>query len=125
MEFGELINLLQLVRAQRADNDSASMVGSVVSLQWLICARIDVMMKLHFSHVSPNTQYNSTLLIQMRWSKNIREERDAPKKIILGNMEPKMCALFNLAVYIELTANIVKSDFVYRNNPTVGDRSVI
>ncbi|EGZ10710.1 hypothetical protein PHYSODRAFT_317819 [Phytophthora sojae] len=110
VELDEFMNLLRVVRAQWADNDTAYTVGSVLSLQWHICARIDDMMKLQFSNFSPDTQYPSTQLFQMRWSKNIHEERDAPEQIILGSMHPKMCALLKLAVYIEPTANIVRLD---------------
>jgi hypothetical protein len=32
-------------------------------------------------------------MFQMRWSKNIMEERDAPKQFIMGSMEEKICCL--------------------------------
>ncbi|OWY93061.1 hypothetical protein PHMEG_00037679 [Phytophthora megakarya] len=98
------------------------MVGSMLSLQWHICARIDDMMKLQFSNFSPNTQYPSTLHLPMRWSKNINEERDAPEQIVMGSMDPKMCALLNLGIYIESTANVTSSEFVYSNEKD-GDRA--
>ncbi|ETP55263.1 hypothetical protein F442_00174 [Phytophthora nicotianae P10297] len=123
VEFNEFLNLLQLIRAQWKSDVSAYMVSSVLTLQWHICARIDDMMKLQFSNFSPNTQYPSTLLLQMRWSKNINEERDAPEQIVIGSMDPKMCALLSLAVYIESTANVSSSEFLY-TNPNDGDRVV-
>ncbi|KAG1713439.1 hypothetical protein DVH05_001226 [Phytophthora capsici] len=123
VEFDEFINLLQLVRARWGNDSRAYLVGSVLTLQWHICARIDDMMKLQFSNFSPNLQYPSTLLFKMRWSKNIREERDAPEQIIVGSMDPKMCALLNLVVYIESASNIGSSEFVY-GNPKDGDRNV-
>ncbi|KAG1698399.1 hypothetical protein DVH05_014941, partial [Phytophthora capsici] len=91
------------------------LVGSVLTLQWHICARIDDMMKLQFSNFSPNLQYPSTLLFKTRWSKNIREERDAPEQIIVGSMDPKMCALLNRVVCIESGSNIGSSEFVSGN----------
>ncbi|KAG2759892.1 hypothetical protein Pcac1_g28134 [Phytophthora cactorum] len=99
------------------------MVGSVLSLQWHIMARIDDMMKLQFGNFSPNMEYASTLLFQMRWSKNIQEERDAPEQIVVGSMDPKMCALLNLAVYIESSTNVTSSE-VLCGNPKDGDRAV-
>ncbi|ETN10651.1 hypothetical protein PPTG_09758 [Phytophthora nicotianae INRA-310] len=65
VEFNEFLNLLQLIRAQWKSDVSAYMVSSMLTLQWHICARIDDMMKLQFSNFSPNTQYPSTLLLQM------------------------------------------------------------
>lgn len=55
--------------------------------------------------------------------KNINEERDAPEQIVMGSMDPKMCALLSLAVYIESTANVSRSEFLY-TNPKDGDRVV-
>ncbi|KAL3665132.1 hypothetical protein V7S43_009764 [Phytophthora oleae] len=123
VEFAEFLNLLLLVRAQWKSDDSSYLVSSVLTLQWHICARIDDMMKLQFSNFSPNTQYPSTLLLQMRWSKNIHEERDAPEQVIIGSMDPKMCVLLNLAIHIESTLSVMSSEFVY-GNPKDGDRVV-
>ncbi|ETP47971.1 hypothetical protein F442_06230 [Phytophthora nicotianae P10297] len=80
-------------------------------------------MKLQFANFVPNRQYPSTLLCQMRWSKNIHEERDAPEQIVLGSMDPKMCALLNLAVYIETSTNVSNSEFIY-GHPKDGNRVV-
>ncbi|KAG3128583.1 hypothetical protein PI126_g21341 [Phytophthora idaei] len=123
VEFEEFMNLLLLVRSQWEQNKTSFMVGSVLSLQWHIMARIEDMMKLQFGNFSPNTEYASTLLFQMRWSKNIQEERDTPEQIVVGSMDPKMCAVLNLAVYIESSANVTSSEFLY-GNPKDGDRAV-
>ncbi|KAG2845900.1 hypothetical protein PC113_g18092 [Phytophthora cactorum] len=123
VKFEEFMNLLLLVRSQWEQNKTSFMVGSVLSLQWHIMARIDDMMKLQLGNFSPNTEYASTLLFQMRWSKNIQEERDAPEQIVVGSMDPKMCALLNLAVYIQSSTNVTSSEFLY-GNPKDGDRAV-
>ncbi|EEY68656.1 uncharacterized protein PITG_18596 [Phytophthora infestans T30-4] len=123
VEFAEFLNLLLLVRARWKSDDSSYLVSSVLKLQWHICARIDDMMKLQFANLSPNTQYPSTLLLQMRWSKNIHEERDAPEQIIIDSLDPKMCVLLNLAVFIESTSSVMSSEFVY-GNPKDGDHVV-
>ncbi|KAG4044104.1 hypothetical protein PC123_g20444 [Phytophthora cactorum] len=86
-------------------------------------ARIDDMMKLQFGNFSPNAEYASTLLFQMRWSKNIQEERDAPEQIVAGSMDPKMRAILNLAVYIESPTNVTSSEVLYGNLKN-GDRAV-
>ncbi|ETL42228.1 hypothetical protein F441_22761 [Phytophthora nicotianae CJ01A1] len=38
-------------------------------------------------------------------------------------MDPKMCALLKLAVYIEATSNMAISEYLY-GNPKDGDRNV-
>ncbi|OWZ03196.1 hypothetical protein PHMEG_00025112 [Phytophthora megakarya] len=128
IEFDEFVNLLELVRMDQERNGIKYMIGSVLTLQWHIVARIDDMMKLKFDNFSANTQFPLTLLIQVRWSKNISEERDAPVQILFGSLDPRildprMCALLNLAVYIETTATSMESEFVY-GNPNDGDRVV-
>jgi hypothetical protein len=37
----------------------------------------------------------------MRWSKNIRDEREVPTQIIFGFMDPLVCPLLNLASFLE------------------------
>lgn len=122
-EFDEFMNVLTLVRSLHSRSDEQLMVSSVLTLQWHIVARIDDMMKLQFNNFTHNTQYPSTILCQMRWSKNISEERDAPEQIVVGSMDPRMCPLLNLAVYIEATVNVARSSFLF-GNPNDGDRVV-
>ncbi|EEY63388.1 uncharacterized protein PITG_15104 [Phytophthora infestans T30-4] len=122
-EFDEFMNVLTLVRSLHSRSDEQLMVSSVLTLQWHIVARIDDMMKLQFNNFTHNTQYPSTILCQMRWSKNISEERDAPEQIVVGSMDPRMCPLLNLAVYIEATVNVARSSFLF-GNPNDKDRVV-
>ncbi|KAF0729199.1 hypothetical protein Ae201684P_010620 [Aphanomyces euteiches] len=77
--------------------------GRVMTLQWHLIARLDDMMKLSFGDLSYNPSHPSTLLCQMRWSKNITEEREAPRQIILASIDDRICPLLNLAVFIEYT----------------------
>ncbi|ETK93610.1 hypothetical protein F442_03291 [Phytophthora nicotianae P10297] len=66
VELDEFLSLLMLMRTKRVDTNTAYMGGSVLILQWDMCARIDDMMKLQSRSFSPNTQYLSTLLFQLR-----------------------------------------------------------
>ncbi|KAL3657121.1 hypothetical protein V7S43_018033 [Phytophthora oleae] len=110
IEFDEFVNLLKLVRAEENQSGSTYMMSCVLTLQWHIMARVDDMMKLQFDNFSPNTQYPSSLHCQVRWSKNISEERDAPEQIIFGSLDPNVCTLLNLAIYIETSANVTRSN---------------
>ncbi|RLN49610.1 hypothetical protein BBJ28_00002631, partial [Nothophytophthora sp. Chile5] len=65
IEFDEFINLLSLVRSEEERGGTRHLVGSALTLQWHIMARIDDMMKLQFSNFMPNPQYPSTLLCQV------------------------------------------------------------
>jgi len=46
-------------------------------------------------------QFSFALTIQIRWSKKIRDEQDAPQQIILGAMDACYCVLLALATFLE------------------------
>ncbi|KAG1703778.1 hypothetical protein DVH05_006792 [Phytophthora capsici] len=123
IEFDEFLSLLTLARAEEERVAAKYMVNSVLTLQWHIMARIDDMMKLQFNNFFSNTQYTSTLLCQVRWSKNISEERDAPEQIVFGSMDSRLCPLLNLAIHIETSPNVTSSEFIFGNSKD-GDRVV-
>ncbi len=70
-------------------------------LQWQITGQIDDVMKLAKSTLLFNPCEPSTLNIKLNWSKNIREERDCPTQIVFGAMDPLVCPLLNLAIWLE------------------------
>ena len=123
IEYEEFLPLISLIHSNESMQSSQYLLLSVLPMQWHLIARIDDMMKLKFENIHFNHQYPGTLLCQMRWSKNISEEREAPVQIIVGSMDPKLCPLLNLAVFIEHSVNVISSPFVY-GNPSVGDRVV-
>ncbi|GMF16150.1 unnamed protein product [Phytophthora lilii] len=59
----------------------------------------------------------------MRWSKNISEERDAPEQVMLGSLDPRVCALLNFAVYMEMSPQLPGSEYVF-GNPAAGHRVI-
>lgn len=51
-------------------------------------------------HSDARYQYFA-LQTQVRWSKNVLEERDCPDQLFLGSMNTDFCLLLALAVYLE------------------------
>jgi hypothetical protein len=49
----------------------------------------------------PHDRFDFALLQQVRWSKNVLEERDCPPQILLGAMDTYYCLLLSLAIYME------------------------
>ncbi|ETO62411.1 hypothetical protein F444_19684, partial [Phytophthora nicotianae P1976] len=47
------------------------------------------MMKMKFDSFSCSIHHPGALHCQLRLSKNISEERDAPEQIVLGSMNPR------------------------------------
>lgn len=121
IEYDEFINLLDLVHSAEGKGTLPYVVSSVLTLQWHMITRIDDMMQLKFDSFSPNVQHPGTLMCQLRWSKNISEERDAPEQILMGRLDPRVCVLLNLAVHVEMTTS--NSEYVFGNSVD-GDRVV-
>lgn len=126
LEYIEFIALLTFVRQDQSIMSCHRLVA-VLLTQWQLIGRIDDMLKLKYANLSYNAQNNFTVLAQLRWSKNITEERDAPEQILLGSMDERLCVLLNLGIYIEMhqeTAgkDLTVDDFIFENGSA--DRSV-
>ena len=50
----------------------------------------------------PFPQY--AVKITVAWSKNVREERDAPSQLLIGAMDSRFCVLLNLGLWMEFIA---------------------
>ena len=107
-EYKEFLALCKLIRTKgfkaNVSNVEAlrwSRLTAMLNFQWQLMARQDDMINLKFETVTTNIEFPFALNCQMRWSKNISEERDAPDQVIFGSMEEYICPLLNLAQYIE------------------------
>ena len=76
--------------------------SALLSVQWHMISRIDDMCHLRYNDFSNHLDFPFTLRLQLRWSKNIIEERACPHQVVLGAMDPLLCVLLNLAAFIEL-----------------------
>ena len=74
---------------------------AVFCLQWQIIGCIDDVMKLAKRSLLFNPREPSTLNVKMTRSKNIWEEREAPTQILFGVMDPIVCPLLNIAMWLE------------------------
>ena len=100
----EFVNVLVAVREIYSQSKEYSMLIalSVLTLQWQLIGRIDDIMQLRTSTVLFNVRDSFTLHIKMSWSKNIRTEVQSPTQLLLAAMDPIICPLLNLAVFIEM-----------------------
>ncbi|KAG9408425.1 hypothetical protein AC1031_021664 [Aphanomyces cochlioides] len=125
IEFSEFLNALYVVRTKDGYKTvQRYRLGCILTLQWHLIGRVDGMMKLKFENLSFNPSQMSTILCQMRWSKNITEEREAPHQSILASMDDRLCPILNLAIYIELL-DVTRDDNVFLfGNGIDGERNV-
>lgn len=68
---------------------------------FLLIAQGDDMSHVKKMNLEVSNEYPFTLTSKMRWSKNVKEERDCPKQILLGAMDPRYCMLLGLVVFEE------------------------
>ena len=101
LEWEEFYLLLVLIRHLFADSDVWFFLTAVFCLQWQIIGRIDDVMKLAKSTVLFNRCQPSTLCVKMNWLKNISKKREPPMQILFGAMDPIVCPLLNIAMWLE------------------------
>ncbi len=73
-----------------------------LTLQWQIIGRIDDVIQLAMSTILKNSRYPFTLHIKMCVSTNIVCENQSPMQMLFGGMDPLVCPLLNLAVYLKV-----------------------
>jgi hypothetical protein len=74
----------------------------VNKVQYNLIARLDDAMELEMEDIKPNLHFPFALLVQMCWSKNVNEQRDAGEQILLGSMKREYCILLALAMFLEV-----------------------
>ena len=122
LEYKEYENILRLIKQKAMkskkleDQRKYFKTSALLSVQWHMISRIDDMCHLRYNDFSNHLDFPFTLRLQLRWSKNIIEERACPHQIILGAMDPLLCVLLNLAAFIELEG--------FGNFPEEGDEFI-
>ena len=103
IEWEEYIMLLIAARHVFSHREEVMyMILAVMTLQWHFIGRIDDIMCLITTTVQRNLRNPFCLQLKMRKSKNIRSERDMPTQIFFASMDPLVCPVLNLAVYVEM-----------------------
>ena len=99
-EWIEFVTVL-LATHQLFSEAIMSTMLAVMTLQWQLIGRIDDVMKLATSTVLKHTLYPFALNIKMCWSKNIRTEQDSPTQILFASMNPLICPILHLGIFME------------------------
>jgi hypothetical protein len=101
LAHGEYLSVQEVLRGRNNDKERY-LVPCVMNLQYNMIARLDDACELEFEDLKENEQFPFAPLIQMCWSKNVHEERDAPEQILLGAQDWRYCILLSLAVFLEV-----------------------
>lgn len=98
-EFDRALDLL-------GSNGSSAVVDrrrfqAMVKFQYHLIGRCDDTAHVKKEVIRESTQFAGHLVAQMRWSKNVTDERDCPNQLIMGSMNPKYCVELGLALFLE------------------------
>ena len=99
----EFLQLLAVTDAITNNEERSARFHALVTLQWQLIGRVDDMQKTQVSNFGFDADVPQALTVQLRWSKNIREEKASPTQIVVGSGDAHMCALLHLAAHLELT----------------------
>ena len=98
-EFEQQIAILQTFD----DIKRKYMYPTMFKFQFHLIARIDDTAHVRKDSIQVCPQFPEIALVtRLRWSKNVREERDAPTQIILGAMNPIYCMLLAFSIFLEV-----------------------
>ena len=74
---------------------------ALVKLQFHMLARSDDMAHIKKANLTTSLQFPKYLTVKLRWSKNVCEERDCPRQLILGSVDINRCPVVGLACFLE------------------------
>ena len=98
--LNEFLSILDVVAAVRAE-DAVARYRAVSTLQWQLIARITCVQNLTVENIVLRSDLPGVLFANIRWSKNIHEERDSPTQCLFPSMEPRLCCHIALAAHAE------------------------
>ena len=100
MTEAEFLKVLELLR-EKPDFNSKYKYPAMALLQGHLIGRVDDVCHLKTSDPKSNPTFAYALSSQVRWSKNVLDERACPDQILLASMDSYTCTILNLALYLE------------------------
>ena len=98
-EFRKIVTILK--EAERGNTWSYG-VPAQLCFQVHLIARMDDTMNVLLENVDVHPRFPFCLKTRLKWSKNVREERDAPWQIMIGSRDSVFCVMINLALWLEV-----------------------
>ena len=100
MEPSEFEQSIALLEGEQ-NFDKRHRYTAMLKTQFHFIARGDDIAHLKKENIEQSAEYPWTITGRLRWSKNVLEERDCPKQIILGAGDPRYCVLLALSIFEE------------------------
>ena len=94
----------QLRRMLKEDTEDIKKFGipAFNNMQFHLIARIDDTANMKMQNLKQHPNFDFALKVKLNWSKNVREERDAPFQSVLASNDHTYCVILGLAVWHEL-----------------------
>jgi hypothetical protein len=86
------------------ENDMIARFGlpALLAFQFHMIGRVDDCIKWYKEKVGAHDNHpEKCAKARLAWSKNVREERDAPWQHVFGCMDPMFCVLLNVGIWLE------------------------
>jgi hypothetical protein len=74
---------------------------ALINFQFHLIAQIENTTQVILDHIRVHDNFSDTLKT-LNWSKNVRDERDAPWQVILGCMNTVFCVFISLGLWLEM-----------------------
>lgn len=92
--------------------------AAALTVQFALITRGDDVSKFNIHDLGAYERYPLIAILgRIVWSKNVREERDAPQQVLFGSMDTRFCVLVNLALWLEFALEhhpAPHNEFVFR-----------
>ena len=96
----EFMSLLGVFRDKEDMESFITAAYSVVMFN--ICGRPDCVSNMQTTVFTKNEEFDFTIHFQMNWAKNIYEENQCGKQVMLGAMDERLCVFIAVGVYLGL-----------------------
>ena len=96
----EFLQILDLVSSCRAE-DAVARYRAISMLQWQLIARITCVQHLKVENIVFIPDLPGVLFANVRWSKNVNEERESPTQCLFPSTEPHLCCHIAFAAHAE------------------------
>ena len=99
---GEFRKIVKMLKESEGGPTWKYGVPAQMCFQVHLIARMDDSMNILLENVATHPRFPFCLRTRLKWSKNVREERDAPWQIVVGCQDSDFCVLINLSLWLEV-----------------------
>ena len=96
-EFSSTMHILHSFK----DSIHRYQLPALCAFQFHMVGRIDDCVQLTKINLTANLRFPFTLMAKLCWTKNAKEEREAPNQVLIASMSQDYCVLLALAVHLE------------------------